>query len=71
MKNRYRQLREELNLTQVQLARLAKVTQSTIAHRESGRDRVSQGDLALLLYLKTLPREALDALLADPSKLED
>ena len=71
MVTRYRELRKELGLTQAQLARLAKVTQPTIAQRESGRNRVSAGDIGFLMWLKTLPRAELEALLADPSKLED
>jgi predicted transcriptional regulator len=69
--NRYRQMREELGLTQVQLARIAGVAQPTIAKREAGQQRVSRADMALLRELKTLPRERLDALAAGTDKLED
>jgi predicted transcriptional regulator len=69
--NRYRQLREELGLTQVQLARIAGVSQPVIARRESGGQRVSRADMVLLEHLKTLPRERLDALAAGTDKLED
>ena len=36
----------------------------------SGVNETSREALFALLYLKTLPRAELDALLADPSKLE-
>jgi len=45
--------------------------QPTISDRERGRIMMTRLALMALLYLKTLPRAELDALLADPSILED
>lgn len=67
----YRRLREECGLTQVEVASLAKVKQSTISGRETMRQYVSPEAIGFLIWLKTLPRERLDALLEDPSNLED
>ena len=70
--NRYRELREELKLTQVQLASILGCGQAGVSGRESGKKEPrSREPLMALLWLKTLPRERLDALLADPSNLED
>ena len=66
-----RELRKELGLTQAQLARLTGESQGTISGREHGRTRTTRLVLGFMRYLKTLSRAELDALLADPSTLED
>ena len=64
-------LREKLGLTQAQLARLTREVQPTISDRERGRIMMTRLALMALLYLETLPRAELDALLADPPTLEN
>ena len=70
--NRYREMREELGLKQVQLARILGTGQATISGHEIGK-KVPRSRLVLLalLYLQSLPRAELDALLANPSKLDE
>ena len=69
--NRAFELRKELGLTQAKLARLTGESQSHISDRERGRRELTRLALMALLYLRSLNRAQLNALLADPSKLED
>ena len=65
-----RDLRHQIGLTQIDLGRITGEFQSTISSRERGKVPITRTTFFALLYLKTLSRAELDALLADPSKLD-